>query len=149
MRTLVVIGMALVSAAAGSAQGTDDRSRLSGTWESKDSHEKWVIDEKPDAVRLVRSESDQKKLEIQCNTMGRECPLKDEGKKAAVSIWYSGPKLVELETRGSDVVKRRFKISEDGHSLEMEIIPVLPAGKTETVRLERVDSASSSDSAKK
>jgi len=75
-------------------------------------------------------------VEFQCNTVGKECSEK-HGK---VSMWFNGPKLVVMETRGSDVVKRRFEASADGGALEMEVIPIAPSGKTEKVALKRVTS---------
>ena len=43
---------------------------------------------------------------------------------------------MELETRGSDVIKRRFH-AVDGDTLEVEVIPLNPAGKTEAVQFRR------------
>ena len=53
-------------------------------------------------------------------------------------MWFSGPKLVELVTKGRQVIKRRFAVAEAGDTLELEVIPIQPDGKTETIRLRRV-----------
>ena len=47
------------------------------------------------------------------------------------------PKLVELETGGSVVMKRRF-FAAAADTLELEVIPVVPEGKSELVHLRRV-----------
>jgi hypothetical protein len=65
-----------------------------------------------------------------------------------VSLWFNGPKLVELETRGSEVVKRRFEIISQGDGanevMEMELIPIVPSEKTQTFRYKRVQSLQTS-----
>jgi hypothetical protein len=53
-------------------------------------------------------------------------------------MWFNGPKLVELETKGKEVVKRRFAVAGEGDTLEIEVIPIEPAGKTETLRFRRL-----------
>jgi hypothetical protein len=63
--------------------------------------------------------------------------VKEAGKPMKVSIWFNGPKLVIMETRGKDVLKRRFQATDDGKEIEMETIPIVPQGKTEVVRLHR------------
>ena len=56
-----------------------------------------------------------------------------------VSMWFNGPRLVELETKGSEVVKRRFMILPKGDVMEMELIPIVPGGKPETFQFKRVE----------
>jgi hypothetical protein len=57
-----------------------------------------------------------------------------------VSMCFNGPKLVELETRGNQVVKRRFTVTGDGDTMDLETIPIVPTGKSETTHLRRVPS---------
>ncbi len=52
-------------------------------------------------------------------------------------MWFNGAKLVELETRGNQVVKRRFTVTGDGDSMELETIPLVPAGSGETTHFKR------------
>jgi hypothetical protein len=40
---------------------------------------------------------------------------------------------VELRTRGNVVVKRRFGLKDGGKTLEVELMPIAPSGKTETI----------------
>jgi hypothetical protein len=77
---------------------------------------------------------DQTSTQYECATSGRECDFATSGKPGKVSLWFNGAKLVQLETRGPEVVKRRFLVK-DNH-LEMEVIPISPGGKTETIVLQ-------------
>lgn len=81
---------------------------------------------------------ERKVAEFECGTEGSECAIKDTGRHAKVSMWFNGSKLVVLETRGDRIVKRRFGVSGKEDTLEPEIIPIMPAGKTETLRFRRV-----------
>jgi hypothetical protein len=121
-------------------QADDGRSRLVGTWASgasADARGTWVLTAPGEAMHITYLQNDQKVSEFECNTVGRECQSKQSGKPVKVSMWFNGPKLVVMETRGSDVVKRRFHVSDDGQKLELETIPIVPQGKSETVQLTR------------
>jgi hypothetical protein len=127
-RYWLILSIAALGGAA-FADTSDDRSKLSGSWQAKDgSGDMWVIEENGDAIRMSNAKGAEKATEIECNTVGRECELKRDGKKGTVSIYFNGPKLVELETRGSEVVKRRFAVTQNGDTLEVEVIPVVPDG---------------------
>lgn len=123
------------------ADEVDDRSRLLGAWqaEGQGNGAAWVLEEKGEAWRVVRSLDDGKRIESECNVMGKECAFKDSKPKRTVSMWFSGAKLVEMETSGKDVVKRRFAVVDGGQTLEVEVTPLVPAGKTETMRYRRVE----------
>lgn len=115
-----------------------DRDKLAGSWQSPDG-ERWVLDSKADSVHISEFDHDRKVSEFECNTLGRECAVKDGGKSAKVTMYFNGPKLVVLETRGSEVVKRRFQ--SNGDQLEVETMPLVPQGKTETAKLSRAAAA--------
>jgi hypothetical protein len=70
------------------------------------------------------------KVDISCNTEGQECKVKESGEPAKVSFWYNGPMLVMMEQRhGNDfVTKKRFKTSDDGKTLSMEVVYIAPPG---------------------
>jgi hypothetical protein len=140
MRFSLVITAALAAAVA-LADNATTRGKLSGTWQIDDQSTgrpaTWVIEEKTDAVRLSYTTENGKPAEVECNTVGRECEVKQDGRKAAVSLWFNGPKLVQMETKGSEVVKRRFTVGSDGNTMEVETIPIVPAGKAEVVRFKR------------
>jgi hypothetical protein len=129
----------LVAAIAIAADG-GDRDKLVGAWESHDG-ETWMISENGDAFHITRSQNGHKVADFECNTAGRECDVKESGKPAKISMWFNGPKLVVMETRGSEVVKRRLQAVSDGKEMEIETMPIVPEGKTETSRLTRSVSA--------
>src|SRR5215471_6941590 len=85
------------------------REKLVGIWqaqESGDSGGVWTIEAKSgDVLKLSETHGDQKLLEIECSTSGKDCKVKDLGKNATVSLWFNGDKLVGLETKGDEVVK--------------------------------------------
>jgi hypothetical protein len=45
---------------------------------------------------------------------------------------------VELETKGNDVVKRLFTAADKPDTLQVEVIQLVPSGKTETLVFKRV-----------
>lgn len=142
MRTGIAALAALFASAAWASDSTD-HTKLCGAWQVQSEAGKgpgliWVLKENGDAIHVTYSRGNQKLAEFECNAMGRECAIKDSGHQAKVSMWFSGPKLVELETKGSDVVKRRFAVSDQGDTMELEVIPIVPNGQTETQQLKRV-----------
>ncbi len=135
----IVFFAALALATAAPADNAINRAKLSGAWQSETTAgATWILDQKPGTVHITCSEGDRTVAEFECNTMGHECEMKESGKSAKVSMWFSGSKLVVLETRGREVVKRRFSVAEQGDTLNLEVIRVMPEGKTETLRFRRV-----------
>ena len=43
-----------------------------------------------------------------------------------------------METRSSEVVKWRFHVVGDGDTLELEVIPIAPGGKSEVIHMSRL-----------
>jgi hypothetical protein len=146
VRTIILGSIiVIVGVVATGAPADDDsaRTKLVGTWQPQESSNKdsgiWTLQSKGvDVLRVTSSLGDQKMADFECSTKGRECDMKDSGKSAKVSMWFSGSKLVELETRGQEVVKRLFSVAPLGDILEIEIIPIQPDGKTETLRFRRI-----------
>jgi hypothetical protein len=66
------------------------------------------------------------------------CEIKTGGKREMVSLSFNGSMLIEMQTKRSDVVKRRFKIVPTSDM----IIPPVPGGKTETFGLKQAQLAS-------
>ena len=116
-----------------SAAFAADHPNLNGTWEGASNGETVSIKQQDDLVDIT--ESGKATTEIQCHTTGQACKVKG----GEVTLWYSGPMLVMMETShgNSRVVKKRFKPSEDGKSLDLEIIRIEPAGATEKLTLTR------------
>jgi hypothetical protein len=122
------------------AAAAADRPDFNGTWSLDASRSQFGEDklksatleirQTGDSIQIVEALTDpdgkERKLDIQCNTLGKECKTKDE----QVSIWYNGPMLVLMETRrGNEVVlKRRLKRSDDGKTLSVEVMHIAPPG---------------------
>ncbi len=123
------------------ADDASDRAKLTGTWQAQDGNTNWTVEAKNDAIHITQSENGQKVLEFECNTNGKECEVNDNGHKGKVSVYYNGPKLVALESRGSDIIRRRFTITTGKDTLQVELIPVAPAGKAETAEFRRAEVA--------
>ncbi len=116
-----------------------ERGKLYGAWQAQEQGSDagvWTIQEQGSGLRLTNSQGDRKISEIVCD-LGKECEVKDAGKKVKITMYFNGPKLVIMETRGEEVLKRRFGIAATGDVLELENIPISPSGKTETIRFTR------------
>jgi len=119
------------------AAGDGDRTRIPGKWQSQaDGKVVWVVEDNGNSIHILRSEGDQKVAEFQC-AIGQECQVKDAGKKAKITMYYNGPKLIELETKGDEVVKRRFTAG-DADTMQVEVIPISGEVKAETLTFKRV-----------
>lgn len=147
MKPIYVTVILLLSAGAlAFADEQGDRQKLIGSWELQGAAENspassWTFSPAKNLIRVTQLEGSNKVAEFSCGTEGKACEIKDSGKKATVSMWFNGPLLVQMETKGSDVVKRRFKILAQGDVMEMEVIPIVPGGKTETFQFKRVQLA--------
>jgi len=132
---------------ASSAFADDDSSRakLMGRWEQSGGNEEtkstWDLEGVGSSIHVTNSKGKQTVVEFECNTVGKECAVEDAGRRSKVSMWFNGPKLVELETRGTEIVKRRFSITGNGETMDLETIPIAPSGKVETAHFKRVPSA--------
>ena len=117
IETMVLASLLLSSAVF--ADDATDRVRLGGAWQVEtpaagQAPSVWTLQEKGGSIHVTRAEGARTLADFECNTEGRECAIKDSGKQVKVSLWFSGSKLVQLETRGSEVVKRRFSVSNEG-----------------------------------
>ena len=111
-----------------------DKPNLSGTWQldasksefhtSKIDSATWVIVEGDNSIRITETEKG-KTIEVKCTTDGKDCKTGGDS-KATTSFWYNGPMLVELETKGDDVVRYRMTLSADGKTLKAETTSIVP-----------------------
>ena len=119
-----------------------DRDKIAGKWQpaagEQDKYGIWTLEESDGTMRVTQVSDGKNVAEYECNTMGRECEVKEAGHPAKVSMWFNGPKLVEMRIRGSQVVKRRFHATGNGDTLELEVIPITPPGKSEVVKMIRL-----------
>jgi hypothetical protein len=143
MKVPIISLSILLLASSAFADDESNRAKLMGKWRQSDGNAEakstWALEEvSADSIHVTSSSGAQTVAEFECNTVGKECAVKDAGRKSKVSMWFNGPKLVELETKGTQVVKRRFSITADGNTMDLETIPIAPAGKAETSHFERV-----------
>ena len=133
MRVSIVTLSALLLAGSAFAGDDSSRDRLMGRWQQSDgsgeAKSTWALDSSGGSIHVTNSNGSQTVAEFKCNTGGKECAGKDAGRPSKVSMWFNGPKLVELETRGTQVVKRRFSFTGDGDTMDLETIPIVPTGK--------------------
>lgn len=140
MNLRVLMLILLLFGVAGWADDQADRAKLLGAWDSQDDAAKraaWTFEFKGDSLHVTYSEGGHVVTDFECNTKGQECDAKVGAGRAKVSLWFNGPKLVELETKGQEIVKHRFGITGQGEQMEMEVIPIAPDGKTETLHFKR------------
>ncbi len=137
-RALIALVVPLLWALQAPAAESDSAKTLSGAWQTKDSSaHAWTFEQTDKGLHVTEAENGKTIADYMCNTSGRDCDVKLAGRDAKVSFWYNGPKLVEMVTEGSRVVKRRYAPSADGTTLEVEIIPVVPEGHSENIELVR------------
>jgi hypothetical protein len=120
------------------ADDSDDRSKLIGKWqEAAGSGAVWSLAGTQSELHVAEWRNGEKIADYKCNAMGRECKVKESGKDAVVSFWYNGSKLVQMETRGNEVTKRRFSPG-GSDTIEIETIPIVPNGKPEVTKFKKV-----------
>lgn len=131
---------ALLTAVCAMADDSDMRAKLAGSWQLQTEGAKepssYTLEPITDGIHISASDGGKTVSDFQCK-LAADCQIKDAGHHAKVMIYYNGPKLVETETIGSRVVKKRYAVTGDGNTMELEIIPVEPEGKTETVVFKR------------
>jgi hypothetical protein len=141
MKMLYVVAALAISVPAAFGEDGADRAKLTGAWQEQGSQAVWTIEQTSSGMHVTNSEGARKIAEFNCD-LAKECEAKDAGKKVKVTLYFNGGKLVVMETRGDQVVKRRFGFGDAPDVLELEMIPVTPEGKAETMHCTRVQSAS-------
>ena len=123
-----------------------DSTKLAGIWDLDGGGGKntWKLEGTQVGVHFAYTRGGQKVADFECNTTGKECSVRMDGKSAKVSVYFNGPRLVMLETRGDTIVKWRFGAVSEGQELEVETIPITPGGKTETLRFKRAEEQAAS-----
>jgi hypothetical protein len=125
------------------ADDVSDRAKLLGSWQAQDVSGKeatvWVLEMKGTALHISESLGGMKISEFECIPKGVECEGTVAGNKATVSMYYDGPALVQLETKGSDVTRRRFTVTGQPDMMDFEVRPIVGAGKAETLHLKRIN----------
>jgi len=119
---------------------TAARQSLTGSWQASNGDTlELVLDENSESIRAKQQHDSRVLMEYTCGTDGKDCEFHEEGHKGKVSLWFNVPYLVEMRTHGAVVTKRRFLVK-DG-TLQVEVMPISPAGKTELVSYSRAKQA--------
>ena len=124
------------------ADDVSDRTKPLGSWQAQDVSGKeaavWVLEMKGTALHISESLGNMKISEFECVPKGVDCEGTVGGIKATVSMYYDGSALVQLETKGSDVTRRRFSVPAQPDMMDLEVRPIVGAGKAETLHLKRI-----------
>jgi hypothetical protein len=140
---LPVVALTALCLGAVALAADDDRAKLTGTWQSSSGSETWVLQDKGETWHIAYTQGNQKPAEFDCAADGRDCNVKEAGHAAKVSLYFNGPRLVELETKGAEVIKRRFAVGQQGDQMDVEVIPVVSTEKAATVHFKRVSATAS------
>ena len=114
-----------------------DRANLIVSWVQSGGNNAWVIDAAADGLHIKQIEGSGTVADYQCNLNGDDCNVKIAGHKAAISMYFNGSTLVQIETKGDQIVKRRFSVLPSGASMKLEIIPMAEHARTEELQFER------------
>jgi hypothetical protein len=112
-----------------------DRDGLIGTWTESGGSHGWVIENGAKGLHMTQLESSAPIADFTCTTDGNDCAIKISGKKGTVSLYYNGSALIQLETRGDTITKRKFQV--DGSGLKVEVTPM--TGKVVTAEERQFD----------
>ena len=135
---LVLLALSLAGALC-LADDAKDRTNLIGSWELDNGSGKtsWLLEKTSDGIHFTYTRGAEKLADFQCSTSGHECDVQIEGKPCKVSLYYSGPSLMMLETRGDTVIQRKFQTASGGKEIDVETASISPTGKPEALRLKR------------
>ena len=114
-----------------------DRASMLGSWVQPGGNNRWIIDSASDGLHITQIEGAGTVADYKCNLDGHDCDIKIGGHKAAISMYYNGAILVQIETKGDQIVKRRFSIEPSGNTLKVETIPMAAHAVTEAMEFER------------
>jgi hypothetical protein len=114
-----------------------DRASLIGSWVQSGGSNAWIIGNAADGLHITQIEGSGTVADYKCNLDGHDCDVKIGGHKAAISMYYNGAILVQIETRGDQIVKRRFSMLPSGTTLKVETIPMVAHAQTEEMEFER------------
>jgi len=102
-----------------------------------DASEKLVVEQTDSGIHMQELKGNETKADYECKLDGKDCEFKEDGHPAKVSLWFNGPKLVELVTRGRNIVRRRFTLADGGKKLVVEMSAFSNPDKSETVEYTR------------
>jgi hypothetical protein len=112
------------------------RAALIGAWVQTGGASGWIIDSRPDGLHLTQIEGSGPVADFECNTYGQNCEVKIAGHKVAETLYYNDVALIQLETKGDQIVKRRFSVLPSG-AMKVEITPMSGRLQKEELEFER------------
>ncbi len=104
------------------ADTQSDRASLVGTWNEHGGTHGWVIESSAKGLHMTQLDASAPIADFTCATDGHDCDIKISGKKGKVSLYYNGSALIQMETKGDLITKRKFTI--DGDGLKVEVTPM-------------------------
>lgn len=113
------------------------RAALVGSWVQTGGAASWIIDSRADGLHVTQIESSGPVADFECNTYGQNCEVKIAGHKATESFYYNGATLIQLETKGDQIVQRRFSVLPSGNAMKVEVTPMSGRLQKEELEFER------------
>jgi hypothetical protein len=135
--TFATLAMASSLVSPARADQQSDRASLVGNWVQSGGNNEWIIDSSADGLHIKQVEGTGTVADYQCNLEGHDCDVKISGHKAAISMYFNGAILVQIETKGDQIVKRRFSVLPAGNTLKVETIPMMAHAQPEEMDFER------------
>jgi len=143
---ITALGVVLLAGLAIADDDDTNRAKLVGSWQLADSanakeSQSWSFQEKGDTVHVTNVAGPKTVMDFDCDSMGHDCVVKDNGHSAKMSFYYDGPKLIQMETKGSSTLRRTFVVTGNGDTMDMVQETFAPNPKTETMHFKRVVTA--------
>ncbi len=114
---------------------------FSGSWQLDSAKSKseskddlvWRIDHRGDSFSIEEVLAGKALGNSKC-IIGKPCEFEQGGKKMSAMTYFLDMTLIQIRSAAdnSTVIKRQFKINDDG-SLRVELITIVPSDKTETL----------------
>lgn len=125
------------------ADGPTGQPDISGTWRPQspgnESGSTFVIEQRADEVRIREVDTSGKtRTDIQCATLGGDCPIKLDGDAAKASYYFNGRTLVELVWMGTQVTETKRTLSADRTKLMVQVMRMTPPGDPKRLVFVRV-----------
>ncbi len=131
--------LASLSSRAVAADTQPELTGFVGSWAQSGGTGGWAIQIASNGLHVTQTEGAATVADFDCATDGHDCNVKVSGHPAKVSMYFNGPALIELETRGAQVVKRRFAL--DGQSLKITVTQMTGRVQTQELQFDRRQSA--------
>ena len=146
MRYLSTASVCFLCLCFASANGQQDHPNLSGKWQinagrstlrsGKPAVASLTIEQKATSIHIISTmngEGKESVVDFTCTTDGKDCDVRGE----KISLWYSGPSLVEMEIGKDTTTKSTIKIDEDGKSITIDVAHITPTAEADRVVLEK------------